>query len=61
MSIYEERVLPFVIDLACSMEPIMDLRRQVVPRCEDVVMKVGAGSGINFELYYPSKKQERAI
>lgn len=51
MSFYENRVLPFVIDLACSMQPIMELRRKVVPRCEGVVLEVGAGSGINFALY----------
>jgi ubiquinone/menaquinone biosynthesis C-methylase UbiE len=55
MGFYENRVLPFVIDLACSMPPIMDLRQQVVPRCQGVVLEVGAGSGINFALY-DSKK-----
>jgi ubiquinone/menaquinone biosynthesis C-methylase UbiE len=51
MSFYENRVLPFVIDMACSMPPIMELRQQVVPRCRGEVLEVGAGSGINFALY----------
>jgi len=54
MSFYENHVLPFVIDLACSMQPIMDLRSQVVPRCHGTVLEVGAGSGINFALYNPA-------
>jgi len=55
MSFYENRVLPFVIDLACSMKPIMELRNHVVPRCTGIVLEVGAGSGINFELYDPAR------
>ena len=55
MSIYEDRVLPWVINLACSTEPIMELRKQVVPACQGVVLEVGAGSGINFALYDPAR------
>lgn len=51
MSFYENHILPTIIDLACSVEPIMDLRRLVVPRCSGVVLEVGAGSGVNFALY----------
>jgi ubiquinone/menaquinone biosynthesis C-methylase UbiE len=58
MSFYENRILPFVIDLACSMKPIMELRNHVVPRCTGIVLEVGAGSGINFELYDPGKVQK---
>lgn len=58
MSFYENRILPLVIDLACSMPPIMALRRQVVPRCQGQVLEVGAGSGINFGLYDPGKVEK---
>jgi ubiquinone/menaquinone biosynthesis C-methylase UbiE len=58
MRFYENRILPFVIDLACSMKPIMELRNHVVPRCTGIVLEVGAGSGINFELYDPGKVQK---
>jgi len=58
MSFYENRVLPFVIDLACSMQPIMELRHRVVPRCTGIVLEVGAGSGINFALYDAAKVEK---
>lgn len=57
MSFYENTVLPFVIDLACSTAPIMDLRQKVVPLCTGRVLEVGAGSGINFKLYNANKVQ----
>jgi len=53
MSLYERYILPVVIDAACSMGPIMELRNKVVPFCEGDVLEVGAGSGINFSLYNP--------
>lgn len=51
MSFYENRVLPFVIDLACSTDPIMQLRARVVPKATGKVLEVGMGSGINLALY----------
>lgn len=58
MSFYESRVLPFVIDLACSTRPIMALRNHVVPRCHGTVLEVGAGSGINFAMYDAMKVEK---
>lgn len=54
-ALYENRVLPTLIHWACSSGPIMEMRRQVVPQCEGVVLEVGAGSGINFEFYDPQR------
>ncbi|MCB1615938.1 MAG: class I SAM-dependent methyltransferase, partial [Pseudomonadales bacterium] len=51
MSFYENTVLPFVIDLACSTDPIMALRSEVVPKASGKVLEVGMGSGINLALY----------
>lgn len=53
MGIYENRILPTIINLACSSPEIMKLRQQVVPLCTGTVLEVGAGSGINFSLYDP--------
>ncbi|MDF1693726.1 MAG: class I SAM-dependent methyltransferase [Zhongshania sp.] len=51
MGFYENKILPMVIDKACSMQPIMALREQVVPLATGVVLEVGMGSGINLALY----------
>ena len=51
MSFYEDRILPHVIDKACSMGQVMKLRSQIVPRAKGRVLEVGMGSGINLEFY----------
>jgi len=55
MGFYHERILPRLIDTACSTKPVMEARKQVVPLCYGNVLEVGAGSGINFSLYEPSR------
>lgn len=60
MGFYENRVLPTIINLACSSPEIMKLRDRVVPLCAGTVLEVGAGSGINFSLYDP-KRVERVL
>lgn len=53
MSFYEERILPHLIDRACSVGQVMKLRSQVVPQARGTVLEVGMGSGINLEFYRP--------
>lgn len=55
MGIYHERVLPYIIDAACTCPAVMEARRSIVPRCFGNVLEVGAGSGINFGLYDQSQ------
>ncbi|WP_138436212.1 class I SAM-dependent methyltransferase [Marinobacter shengliensis] len=55
MSFYEDRVLPHIIDKACSMGQVMKLRSQIVPRARGRVLEVGMGSGINLEFYDQSQ------
>ncbi|MCG7199632.1 class I SAM-dependent methyltransferase [Marinobacter pelagius] len=51
MSFYEDRILPHIIDKACSMGQVMKLRSQVVPNARGTVLEVGMGSAINLEFY----------
>jgi len=51
MGFYEDKILPHVIDSACSMESVMQLRAKVVPLAVGEVLEVGMGSGINPALY----------
>lgn len=53
MSFYEDRILPHLIDKACSLGQIMKLRSQVVPQARGVVLEVGMGSAINLPFYNP--------
>jgi ubiquinone/menaquinone biosynthesis C-methylase UbiE len=53
ISYYEERILPHIINRACSMGQVMKLRSQLVPRARGRVLEVGMGSGINLEFYNP--------
>jgi ubiquinone/menaquinone biosynthesis C-methylase UbiE len=55
MSLYEERILPRIVDKACSAGQVMKLRSRIVPLAEGVVLEVGMGSGLNLELYDPAK------
>lgn len=55
MSFYEDKILPHIIDKACSMGQVMKLRSQVVPRARGKVLEVGMGSGINLEFYNPEQ------
>src|SRR5690554_1585537 len=54
MGFYEERILPHIIDRACSLGQVMKLRHQIVPRAKGRVLEVGMGSGINLEFYNPN-------
>lgn len=53
MGFYDTNILPHLIGLACSQEPIMNLRKKIVPLAKGRVLEVGMGSGINLALYNP--------
>ena len=55
MGFYAEKILPTVIDIGCSMEPAMALRRKLVPEARGRVLEVGMGSGINLAFYDPQR------
>ena len=53
MGFYDNKILPIIIDKACSMSSIMGLREKIVPQAKGIVLEVGMGSGINLALYNP--------
>lgn len=55
MSFYEDRILPHIIDRACSMGQVMKLRSHVVPNAKGTVLEVGMGSAINLQFYNPDQ------
>ena len=55
MSFYEERVLPHLIDWACSTSPQQKQREKIVHLAEGDVLEIGFGSGLNLPHYMPDK------
>jgi ubiquinone/menaquinone biosynthesis C-methylase UbiE len=55
MSFYDERVLPHVINFACSTKPVRKQREKIVPLAEGDVLEIGFGSGLNLP-YYDAQK-----
>jgi len=55
MKFYEERVLPHLIDFACSTRPNRKQREKIVPRASGDVLEIGFGSGLNLPFYDTQK------
>lgn len=55
MRFYEDRVLPNLINFACSRKPNQKQREKVVPLAEGDVLEVGFGSGLNLPFYDKGK------
>ena len=55
MSWYEDKVLPRLINLACSTRPTQKQREKVVPGASGDVLEIGFGSGLNLPHYDRAK------
>lgn len=55
MSIYEDRILPHLVNFACSTKPAQKQREKVVPLAQGTVLEIGFGSGLNLP-YYDKRK-----
>ena len=55
MSLYENHILPHIIDCACGAPPVKHLRQKIVPRCFGKVLEIGMGSGLNLPFYNKEK------
>lgn len=51
MSWYDDKILPHMINCACSVKPAMQQRQKVVPLASGEVLEIGVGSGLNFPYY----------
>jgi len=48
---YERHVLPWLVDIACSVQPVWRQRQKVVPLAQGRVLEIGIGTGLNLEHY----------
>ena len=55
MGLWDRYVVPRLIGCCCAMPDIMERRAKVVPLATGNVLELGAGGGINFALYDPSR------
>lgn len=55
MSFYADRVLPHLINLACTGKPTRRQRQKIVPRAYGDVLEVGFGGGLNLPHYDADK------
>ena len=55
MSFYENKVLPHLINFACSTKPSQKQREKIVPLAEGDVLEIGFGTGLNLPFYDTQK------
>jgi SAM-dependent methyltransferase len=55
MSLYKDRIYPWLVNTLGDPPPIQKIRRQIIPQARGAVLEIGAGSGANFTHYDPAR------
>jgi len=54
---YERNLLPYLLDLSCSVSPIRKQRMKVIPQAQGHVLEIGIGTGLNMPFYDRARVQ----
>jgi len=55
MPIYRDRIYPYLVHTLGNPKPIREVRQQIVPLAQGMVLEIGVGSGANFIHYDPAR------
>lgn len=55
MSVYRNRIYPYLVNRFGDPPPIRNIRKRIVPLAQGEVLEIGAGSGANFAYYAPEQ------
>jgi len=55
MRFYQDFVYPHLVNKLGDPTPIQNIRRQIIPLAEGIVLEIGVGSGANFPHYDPTR------
>jgi ubiquinone/menaquinone biosynthesis C-methylase UbiE len=53
MGFYQDRILPYLVNLAMRNQRLLPYRERVVSKAEGRVLEIGVGSGLNLPFYGP--------
>jgi len=57
MGLYDDRILPFLINLTMRQKRLTAYRSRVIPAAEGRVLEIGVGSGLNLRFYTDKVKR----